>query len=819
MHCFGVPGSGKSQIVRKLGEKFPFQVSTDNFKSYIKWHIQCYGTGCLVKKEFQMLAEELRRHSFITSHEAYKSLADELDLDHVGAGGMVQVLLNCDAPVLIIIEDPDEQSKSFLRDFCRQLEQHKATPRSYPFHVYITSQKISKVFSTEEIDEMAIYQPALVNGFTKEEAVEFLNEAANYTHFSHASVKVYERFSGMPLGLKAARGYCRRSRIEYEDYLKIISSNEAEVKEYESENMFKEYGESGAHVFQAIVMPFKPSDDLNCRNSLHWKVLSCLSYFHHDCIPRFLMERCCYILLDDPHQKTMPHLVKAYAGQLISELHEYGMCMESSNNDISIHEVILNAFRFHHHADKDAKLYYMKMSVEILCSLVSKDLRKKNFASKLFKLQPHIQRLLSHIEPVENIFEAEKDLLLIKVLLSHLCEVIAVIIYGKFPTLSKESEKYFRKALSLLWEESDKLIDSDTNISVEDQAKLIVEQSISKGLFLPPNFIVDYASKLYFCFEETEFEFLKSLNQTNFEAIEKVFRKHDSKKKLIKTFQKFGYFLSNEIYSKIFYADRLSSILHSWSRTVLFAEMGKVTDEKCLRTSTLSKDVAVQCSLTHGVHLLTEWLQTIGVLIPVWIKQKRNPDSLNKALSLCHSALSTTDQMRMYEYGMIKETSDHSRPFSRILILRNIVHAYTRANRLALDVDFAVGEKLCGELFQLVSDNALEYANSPNCLVYCAKYYASRGRFEKSMECFQKFFTLSSVGENKRRFKRYCWAVYNYARATLRQSNPPPGKREEAIKKVQLVLQTNEVMTDDMNKLLKDVLHELEFRLSLSTRS
>ena len=329
------------------------------------------------------MAEELRRHFFITSHEAHQSI--ENDLDHADAGRLVQILLKSDVPVLIVIEDPDESSKSFLRDFCRQLENHQSTPRNHKFHIYITSRNIRNIFSPEEIHKITIYQTAVLKGFSEKESIALLNEDPNQNSeevnssikSQKACVKIYERFSGMPLGLKAAKGYCKKSRIDYEDYLQLIDENEMEVKDKESAiNDFQEYGESASHVFQAIVMPFKPSIDSNANTSLRWKILSCLSYFHHDCVPRFLLERCCYVLLDDPKLKTKAQ-VKACAGQLISDLDEFGMCINSDINEISIHQVILNAFRCQHHADAAAKSIIMKKCVEILCSLVSKDFRKK----------------------------------------------------------------------------------------------------------------------------------------------------------------------------------------------------------------------------------------------------------------------------------------------------------------------------------------------------------------------------------------------------------------------------------------------------------
>ena len=131
--------------------------------------------------------------------------------------------------------------------------------------------------------------------------------------------------------------------------------------------------------------------------------------------------------------------------------------------------------------------------------------------------------LFAHIESIQHrdIFYNDNDSLQMKILLSHLYETTATIVCCK--SSAGESAKYFKKALNLLWENVDKLIESDSNVSLQDRAQIIVEQSRIKGQFLPSTFMMDYASKLYFCFEETEFEFLKSLSSSKFYEIQSEF--------------------------------------------------------------------------------------------------------------------------------------------------------------------------------------------------------------------------------------------------------------------------------------------------------
>ena len=295
-------------MARSLAIKFPYSDSTaatnqslSTLLYAIKWHVQCKDNAEDLKEEFKYLAEELQENGFIE-----KAPLRRLDKDFKKneAKVFVDLLMNCNVPVLILIEDPSDAEKQLLLSLFNCLNEKFDQSHHHKFHIYVTLRSLSLV-TKEEFSAVEWLKTLNVNGFSEEEAIFFLKVNNIKPDAKEDLLKVYQRFSGMPLGLLAAKRFCQRSGINYKKYL-LLAENSDDIFLEEKEAIRQKHGQAVEHVFQAIVMLFFPGKDtvsIDTSETLHWKMLCCISYFHYDRIPRFLLERCCHCIREKKFEK------------------------------------------------------------------------------------------------------------------------------------------------------------------------------------------------------------------------------------------------------------------------------------------------------------------------------------------------------------------------------------------------------------------------------------------------------------------------------------------------------------------------------------
>ena len=810
LRCHGVPGSGKSQIVRKLAKYFPFDSENDQTSQlHIKWHIQCKDSEHRLKEQLKKLSESLVKHGFI-AFDKCQALQDRLDSDV--AGELVDILSNTNVPVLIIIEDPDEKwDAALLSDLFRCLHSIVDGTKS-KFHVYITSRTKCPLLPEEEAENMKIYKSKDVHGFSEEESKNFLG-AGSDLQAQKAAINIHRRFGGLPLGLQAAKSYCRKAKMSYTKYLQRVNDNEYQYKvlEIEQKAISREYGNLAKHVFQAVVMPFLPSKNPSENELLHWKILLCLSYFHYDRIPRFALEQCCHLLRN--RRVKNPKLENEdEVATLVSTLVDYGMCTETDQKEITFHEVVQISFRLNQHKVLHNSTFDpVKETVEIMCSLVSKDMRKKDHSTKMRQLRRHVQALLDLIDR-ESLFEINKELGLHKALISHLYDTTGAVMLFESPEHREESEKYFHKALNYIWEDVETLIDPKEESSIHNLAMDVVNFSIESGSSLEPGFTLNYSAKLELCLDESDLKFLESQsNQGCFREVKKSLRCLDSNKTVLEKLQKCHLFLDDDKYRPIFYAERVASILHSWSRSITYADSSAASeDKKCKWMSLLSHAVCMECRKSCDVPLLIEHLSITGGLVPIVLKQKKGMDSLREILDDCTRELSSEKETRvMYENGLLKEIFGPSKNATKMKLLRFIVRIYGRliamSSKHSIQQDISHGDKQCEDLIELAKCNASNINSSMPCMVYCAKYYAAKKDFTRSLECYNEVFEM--VKHEKPRISVYCWVLYNYARTALCSGNSDA--KRDAKNKCDEQLRKNPVLTRSLNDHLTSTLKEL----------
>ena len=805
LHCYGVPGSGKSQLVRTLAKTFPY--GTDGRNSlYIKWHIRCKDTGDDLQTEFQHLAEKLQENYFARTDDVWQKIKKEFRKNQ--ANKFLELLLNCKVPVLILLEDPDPKDQNLLRDLFQRLDKDFQENNHSPFHVYVTSRIKSPIIAPKMSQHLEGYEVINVTGFNQEEGISFLDRFQGKAIEAREDlIQVFKRFSGMPLGMLAAKGYCQYADLSYKDYLKLAEDNDYDILSDEKEAILQEYGQSAEHIFQAVVMPFMPEEESTGSSAdldLHWQVLCCISNFHYDCLPRFLLEACCHVIRK---QKVKNPVLrnKKDTGILIRMLVDHGMCTKVENGQfITFHEIVQNAFRFKAQSVHNFNLLVKAM--EAMCNLVSIDMREKKHFDKMRMLRPHLQTLLLQVKKNETMLENVMNVSLLKATTSHLYEIAGAALLEE--TRSEESETMFKESLKTIWPTVLEVI-CRKDQSKDELVQMIFDESQVKGEELPSDFILRYASWIKLShFDETKHNFLRSESKCSYEKVEALVKQCNFKELVIEL-QKCELFLSDESFRPIFYAERAASILHRWSRYFLTGSNGHQTEiEMGLRLSLLSNAVSIRVRETTGVPLMTEWLSYTTGMIPLLMKQKNKPESFSEARHVCKTMLGNQNLI-VYENGLLARLF-YPPEVTKMYLLRRLVQINARlisSSCITEEEGFLQeAEEQCKELYSLANDRSR--SSCGKAFVVCGKYYGAKKDYIQAIHCFNEYFGLSTLPDLKQEFYTECWAVYNYARAV--SCFPSSDAKIDAIERCKAVLSTNKVITIDLKRHLERILNQLE---------
>ena len=412
LHCAGLPGSGKTQIIRQLVQEFPF--SSDNDRLVVKWHICCKDDGHKITDMLKKLAEHLQKHHFIDEDKC------QVIKDHIhgnkSATDLVKVLYESNASVVIAIEDLEEIN-DLLRDFVRCLKDQR-NQRSAKFHVYVMSRKRTSVISNEEIREIKksslLYIEEIIDGFSKSEAVEYLCDST-ISQDQKAAAEIYERFSGLPLAMQFVKRYCERMIYKYQIYNEKVNADSVNVMSHEIEAVTEEYKFDGSHLFHRIILPlWKINGRQNNDSYLHWNFLACLSHLNFESIPSVIFKHFYSTLHKDFHAKSKSEDVDvdSEVNRLINHLVEQSSCKRGDDGAMCFQKVVANAFLITWQerckADKN-QIDSLKRAHSMLSSLLkSKEAKDKQTLTKLVK---HMECLQAHAKSDSSISKSDKEVI------------------------------------------------------------------------------------------------------------------------------------------------------------------------------------------------------------------------------------------------------------------------------------------------------------------------------------------------------------------------------------------------------------------------
>ncbi|XP_078485308.1 uncharacterized protein LOC144744498 [Ciona intestinalis] len=689
IHCSGFPGTGKSQIMRMLAKEFPFS----EVEVIVKWHIECDDRRQSIKESFKELVQRMYGNGLAHLDVPINSILG--DLDNERTQSFVDLLQSSNVPVLIVAEDVTGRTLTedeLFKDFKTSLANIYVTsdPPKPPIHVYIATRVKPK---HEEI--IGHYHPMVVTGFTEGEAIKYLFTNYEGEWNEIAATKIYKRFSGSPLGLRTAKAYCNSAMINYTEYIDIVENDEVSVYEDVSELLIEEYGSSVKDIFQAIIMPFRPESRNNATQLQTWKVMTCLSYLHFTCVPRFVVERFCQYF----RTSRVPNIRnknKTEAGFIIKKVKDHELCVLENGEDMTFHEVVFHAFRVAKQPEWIGDFNPVKCAIEVIASVSSKDMRDQVYAKQTLKLLPHLLRLLEHTQKEDVQIPSDKEF---KLLLSHIYEVFGGVGCTESHGYKYICEEFLGKALEIVYEVAQKVsfrefLGRSQTEDIDACALNLVQKCANAGSRLPQGFIDGYESKVFVFRPESDgFKYLKKIchpDQLNtFEKVEKALKTNPSTTvDILRMLRACGVCLKEEEYAKIFFTERLASILHSLSRMGIYHDRMSVEKHKQkLWMSDFAYALSMQCHHLFETSLLFEHISRTGGAVPIillfyqLLESDEKAAYLTRAKEMCLNAIepSVGVEKRLYEHGLVMETKGS--PYNMMNIQRHHVRIYTKMVR------------------------------------------------------------------------------------------------------------------------------------------
>lgn len=796
LEVYGETGGGKSHIIGKLSDRFLLEATDAE-----KIRIQCKDTTNSVKKKFKEFAQQA-----LKDDSEYRKVQSDIEAD--SALSLIKVLQSSRKHVLITIDNPDSPSLSLLKNFILLLNNLSSSDCEKKIHLYISSRDKIQLLTEQSIQ----YQLKKVTGFSEGEAVEFLLSEGPNRGTEEDAKDIYKRLGGNPYVLQVIKSYCIRSEISYDSCLSQLET-ELPYDEIRKSPFYTTYDFNFPTIFNAITKPFKSTSDEDF-SKLHWKIMCCLSFLNHDHLPTDVILHLIMLFQEKDCEKAMKELIK--------KLMHWNICEKATKKGketLTFFPAVFDAFRWQQQFQAKNDKSFLKETFKVVCAMVTKDMRRTENSTKMFLLRPHVETLLKHVEDTKLLLDGGESILM-KALASHLYETVAAILFAESPSFRERSEECFRQALLNLFEKElvKFILEKDNLDHLQEISKLVVHKSVRNGQDMHP-FLNQYTLNLDISLIRNNLSQYGSDSKCNVTEMKEALKTAETNEMFIRILKEFKHFLSNEEYSRVFYAERAAQILHSWSRVVLYVGVDKLSEDevewyKCL--SQLSTHISKQCKEKFKTPLLCEWLSSTKAYTSILLKEK-DLSNYSEALRICNEALSTTrENADMYENGFLKNAFEPSYQSTRIYFLRTMVRIFTRmVKEKRGDRSFLKeGDDVCRELVNCTTE--VSNNNSVMPLIYCAKYYAARKQFQKAMECFDWYFNSLKNNPNfKSTFNVHCWAVYNYARAA--NCFAPYEKADEARQQCEDLLEREEEHpTEDLKKLLEEYKEKLMQRVSFA---
>ncbi|XP_035667062.1 uncharacterized protein LOC118409824 isoform X2 [Branchiostoma floridae] len=352
----GITGSGKTQVALSQAELF-----VERHPTAVVWRLDGHDKKSFLTDK-QNLLEKLKEKVPTDDSQVDASVAKALD--------------NRKTPVLLILDDLDDGL--FLSpDLLKPREESKV--------LLITHRKRLQQPANVSIPEDAYI---LINGFSNDEAKDFLRMQLPY-HPPDELACLASKFSGLPLGLAAARSYLRQTKTSVENYLTLLEKKETasklEEKADEWMSQFYEKPElqqTGRNLFAALRLAVSKLDQQTK------SMFQLTGYMDQSRIPIVILKE---DVNDSPAMRSMA------LNQLVMQVEDLSLgTVDGIDNDrlLSVHEVTQLVMRLSFTEQQEKER--LKKIQNILLKYFVKDNRYTKSGRLTELLQPHVGKVLRH---------------------------------------------------------------------------------------------------------------------------------------------------------------------------------------------------------------------------------------------------------------------------------------------------------------------------------------------------------------------------------------------------------------------------------------
>ncbi|XP_066272242.1 uncharacterized protein [Branchiostoma lanceolatum] len=740
----GITGSGKTQIALSQAELFE-----ERHPTAVVWRLDGHDKKTFLTDK-QNLLERLKE----------KVPSDDSQVDACVA----KALDSRKTPFLLIMDDLDDGlflSPALLK------------PRQESKILLITHRKRLQQPANVSIPDDS-YIP--IKGFSDEEAVDFLRMQLQQ-HPPEELQRLAAKFSGLPLGLAAARSYLRHTKTSVENYLTLLEKRETASKLEEKADKWMsqfyekpELQQTGRNLFAALRLAVSKLDQQTK------SMFQLTGYMDQSRIPIVVLKE---DVNDSPAMRNMA------LNQLVMQVEDLSLgTVEGLDNDrlLTVHEVTQLVMRLSFTEDQEKER--LKKLQNILLKYFVKDNRYTKSGKLTELLQPHVGKVLRYSD------EANDDGSF-SLALARLSEVYGFMntqcgMPGNAENYLREAKEHIEQLAGINWVEvNSKVVEQlhahryesfvsyDEQGSVEEksvkEAEVIYWKLSAASKRLPDEvFITMIQSRVI---SEQDLALFTALGKVPAGLAQSVRNKEPLTKGQYEKMVADGIAIPIERMKEVYLPELYASISYSLGRCFFYMKDKYADDpagkDSLVRSMQLAYHVCDQIKKHAGISVLHQYLSETNALLYLRLEEDgKSPDELRRDIKYAVKRYSEFVEGggEYFEFGVLKKSGQDS--YSLMMCQRQLVKCFNALLKLA---DSEEERLACIEQAQIECRKMIDHAEKqvqkdaygkiverPERL---AVFYNTAGRFfsddgdskklEEALDWFQQAYELEKEKEKE----------------------------------------------------------------------